>query len=86
MRCGKDSPSESRTRGGSAPKWGTCRANAIRLSMCGGWGLWGRDCAQLSSANRVRMALNPQQDEDRSGLSAGLRLLRQPLPDFSQEP
>lgn len=55
----------SRTGGGPVPNWGggESRGDAVRLSTCRGWGLWGGGCAQSPSANRVRMALNPQQDE-----------------------
>lgn len=42
---------------------GGCKGDLVCLSRSRGWRLWGGGCAQLSSANRVRMALNPQQDE-----------------------
>lgn len=51
-----------------------------------GWGLQGGGCALLSSANRVRMALNPQQDETEAVCLLCPGLLRQPLPDFPQGP
>lgn len=50
------------------------------------WGLWGGGCALLSSANRVRMALNPQQEETEAVCLLCPGLLRQPLPDFPQGP
>ena len=56
------------------------------MSMSKGWGLWAGGCAQLSSANTGEDGFESSAGQDRSGLSLGLGLLTQPLPDFSQGP
>lgn len=67
------------------PRMGGYRGHALCPTMSGGWGFWGGG-AQPSSASRVRMALNLQQDETEAVCLLGLGVLRQPLPDFSQGP
>ena len=56
------------------------------LNLARGWGLWARGCAQLSPANRMRVALNPQQEETEVVCLQGLGRLTWLLPDCSQGP
>ena len=71
-------------RGGPVPNGKGVRGDAVLSEP--GWGLWAGGCAQLSPANRVRVALNPQQVETEVVCLQGLGRLTWLLPDCSQGP